>query len=343
MESNKSHLGALVAKVVTHVLGCINKTVASGTREKINYLSLALMRLCLEYCVQFCTRKSWPAGIHLAKGHQACLGAGEHDIWGEIEETGFVQSGEEKPWWGIRLLPSPVSWRDFGMLNTQFSGYQSSLYCRSCTPMFKHCLLVDTETHGIHTSGLRQNWGGKNSCYMSITVCRILPLGSHCTAPPDRSWQSIFTYGEDECMISVPLCQRQETGMFFQYLIQPFEDNSVNIDVWRFHTSFIISYVYSQAGLTELKLCWVGALGMKWYEVLLCSCPSFTRSWGIFPLRRDWRAMAQPEAKTQRNPGQTSQMVSPYGSVEHRVNLPAWAVRLVVRSVQQGQSTCWHS
>lgn len=50
-ESNKGQQDTLAPNVVNHILGCIDKTVASRTREKIN--SLALMRLHLEYCVQF--------------------------------------------------------------------------------------------------------------------------------------------------------------------------------------------------------------------------------------------------------------------------------------------------
>lgn len=42
-ESNKGQQDALASNVVNHILGCIDKTVASRTRENIN--SLALMRL----------------------------------------------------------------------------------------------------------------------------------------------------------------------------------------------------------------------------------------------------------------------------------------------------------
>lgn len=88
---------------------------------------------------------------------------------------------------------------------------------------------------------------------------------------------------------------RNSDYFFFHYLIQPFQDNSVNIYGWRFCKSFIISYSYSQAGLTDLKLCWVEAIGMKWYEFLLCSCPSLTHSWGSFPLRKEepWHSQEQ--------------------------------------------------
>lgn len=104
--------------------------------------------------------------------------------------------------------------------------------CRSCTPVFKHTQwsLVGSETHDSHASGLRQNWGWKNNCYMSKhSVCSILPLGNHCATPPGRSQQFVFTCNEEQCLVSVPLCQRQEAVIFFHYLVQPFQDNSVNI------------------------------------------------------------------------------------------------------------------
>lgn len=57
-ESKKSQQGALATKVPNHILGYINRTVASRIKENINSLSLALMRLCWEQCVQFWTRYS---------------------------------------------------------------------------------------------------------------------------------------------------------------------------------------------------------------------------------------------------------------------------------------------
>lgn len=45
-----------------------------------------------------------------------------------LRELGFFQPGEEKAWWDIKLLSSPVLWQDFRMPRMQFSGYQSCLH-----------------------------------------------------------------------------------------------------------------------------------------------------------------------------------------------------------------------
>lgn len=166
-ELNKTQQVALAAKVVNHILGSINKTVASSTRDKINSLSLALMRLFLEYCVQFWTRKSWPAGTHLAKGHQTCLGAGEHGIWGEAEGAGFFSAWRRKGLVGHQIAV-------FTCLVARFQDAQDAVLWVSELFTFADpallCLitqwsLVGTET--CHALGLRQNWRGKNNHYMS--------------------------------------------------------------------------------------------------------------------------------------------------------------------------------
>lgn len=159
--------------------------------------------------------------------------------------------------------------------------------------------LVGTDTHESHTLG------GKNNHYVS-KLCRILPLDCNMT---------VFTRREGKCLISVPLYQKQEAVIFFQYIVQQFQDKSVNICVQRFCTSFIF-YSYSQAGLTDLMLCSVEELGLKWYEFLLCSCPSLTHSWGCFQLRRaeePWHSQEQkPRQRTDISVG------------ESHINLPSW-------------------
>lgn len=109
--------------------------------------------------------------------------------------------------------------------------------------------------------------------------------------------------------------ETRSSDFFFHYLVQQFQDKSVNICVQRFCTSFIFNS-YSQAGLTDLMLCWVEALGMKWYEFLLCSCPSLTHSWECFPLRRAEEPWHSREQKLRQR--------TDISAGEPHINLPSW-------------------
>lgn len=84
----------LAAKGETTLWGAWN--AAQPTKEVILPLYLALLQLHLEHCVQVSQyKKDITIWKHPQENNKAANRAGEHVLWGEVEETWAVQSGME--------------------------------------------------------------------------------------------------------------------------------------------------------------------------------------------------------------------------------------------------------
>jgi len=91
---------ALVAKKANGIFGCIKKGVASRSREVLLPFFSALLRPCLEYCIQFwaCQFKKDKAitGESPAEGYEDDERTGTSLLRGKSEGAGLVQPEEEK-------------------------------------------------------------------------------------------------------------------------------------------------------------------------------------------------------------------------------------------------------
>lgn len=217
--------------------------------------------------------------------------------------TGFVQPGEEKVWWGIKLWSSRFSWHDLGCPRCSSVGIKVVYICRCCILVFNHtgvtCTNWDTwQSHFRFESKLR----GKEQPLSEQTVCRILPLGSHCIV--------ICLYLEGRQMLmSTPLCQRQEAVIFFFTILSR-----------NFRTSQLIfvsrDSVHHSSSIPILKLDWLiwccaewrhlGWSGMSSYCAVVLPSPILENVFRLEGLKNHGIARSRNSDR-----GQTSQLVNP--------------------------------
>lgn len=101
---------ALAAKQAKSILGCINQSIGSRSREVIIHLYLTLITLHLEYCVLFCPPTQHRKDIDKGEGVQQrvtrTVGTWALTLWGGAEEPGLAQPGEEEASWAPNSNPS---------------------------------------------------------------------------------------------------------------------------------------------------------------------------------------------------------------------------------------------